>query len=171
MIGRTMDEIKNHFTRTVETGTFTIANGVLQCSGEYVKGQYVRLIGPVLSPGVYRVHCVGDGALTLAGLPDGADETFSGAVYGLAPPPDFLELVREIEEFSRTAQNAASTVTSVTLPSGYHETRAVGRSGGAITWKEQYGPQLAQYRRAYDNPQAEIKANARRAAPYVGGVS
>lgn len=64
-----MNSVSNYFLMRdsrrqiiADRGDFTIASGVIRpLSEKYVVGQYIRIVGSVLSDGVYQIEAVGDG--------------------------------------------------------------------------------------------------------------
>ena len=134
--------LRNWFTKTVYTGDFVIEDGELKTeySGGNVNladGQHFRVIGSALNDGVYQWP-----ATVLQ------DESFSGAVWGLAIPPDILALAEEIEEWqSKYAGAASSPYQSESYSRGsYSRTRAsAGQS--AVSWKTAFADRLAPWRK------------------------
>ena len=94
-------EIRNYFETQKRFGTFTISGGSISPSNFLQSGQYYRIVGSVFNDGVHR-HPAHD--LT--------DETFDGAVWAMAVPPAFIELLQKIQEFEAAAANAPTAYTS-----------------------------------------------------------
>lgn len=136
-----MGECRNHFIRTTRTGDFTITGGVLTgAEGWLLPGQYYWVRGSVFSDGVHRY---GDADDTLT------DETFSGRVDALAPPPDFLSLAAEIADWQGKYGDAAASPFSSENFGGYGYTKASGvtQDGGVGGWEAAYSAKLARYRK------------------------
>ena len=136
-----MAECRNHFIRTTHTGDFTISGGALTGAESWLlPGQYYRVMGSVFSDGVHRYGDESD-ALT--------DETFSGRVDALAPPPDFLALSAEIGGWIEKYGEAAASPYSSESFGGYSYTKASGvtQDGGAGGWLAHFSARLARYRK------------------------
>jgi hypothetical protein len=117
---------------------FTISNGVLSpLSSSLIAGQYIRIVGSLLNDGIYL-------------LPDDfsvselADETFTGAVFGLDISKDLVTLSTEI-----TAYVAANPATGYVSESfgGWSGSRATGASGAPLSWETVYGARLNRWRK------------------------
>ena len=93
MVSKIMKYCNNYFAvpGAQKTGTFTITEGALTLPF-VTKGQFFRVVGSLFNDGVYKYS----DALELV------DETFTGTIYPLAPPPDFLDLCRMIAEYQAT---------------------------------------------------------------------
>ena len=142
-------ECKNYHTKTVERGKFTIAGGVVAVMNTYLVGQYVRIVGSVLNDGVYKVVGFENGNLTLDGV---QNEVFTGAVCGLAVPPDFLELVGDIDRFitAERADKNAGRVTSESFAGYSYTLGSTGQDGTPISWKEAFASPLNDYRYTFE---------------------
>ena len=117
---------------------FTISDGVLSpLSSSLIAGQYIRIVGSLLNDGIYLLP----DDFTIAEL---KDETFTGAVFGLAIPKDLVTLSTEI-----TAYVAANPATGYTSESfgGWSGSRATGASGAPLSWKTVYGARLNRWRK------------------------
>lgn len=142
MLTELLQYLRNWFKRTEYSGNFTIENGQLKTEysgGEIsiANGQCFRVLGSALNDGVYQYP-----ATVLR------DETFSGAVWGLAIPPAVLTLAEEIEEWqSKYAGAASSPYQSESYSRGsYSRTRAsAGQS--AVSWKTAFADRLAPWRK------------------------
>lgn len=83
-------ECKNWFEIEKHFGTFSVEGGTIAL--DFLdEGQYFRIIGSKFNDGVYQYHseCL-------------KDEQFDGAIWALAIPRAFLELVDKITEFEET---------------------------------------------------------------------
>lgn len=56
MLYSVMQECKNYFTVSCESGRFSIVDGAMKLKRSYKVGQYLRIKGSVLNDGVYRVE-------------------------------------------------------------------------------------------------------------------
>lgn len=133
-----MRETNNFFERGCEENTFTIANGQLTLTTDYLKGMYIGIKDSFFNDGVY---IVGDNS-TVNNL---QDEVFTGIIYKLAPPKDFILLSAEIDEY--IAKTPVSDVTSESF-GNYSYSKAQGNKGN-ITWQELYASRLNAYRKMF----------------------
>lgn len=128
----------NFFERGYLDGTFSIAGNVLSPT---VNSGYVYLSGTKHSDGAYRLGSSGQ-LLTDEIL---EDETFTGRVWALNPPPAFLALCEEIKMFDE--KNPAGSLQSESF-GAYSYSRGSGTSG-ATTWQEAFSGRLACFRRMF----------------------
>lgn len=135
-----MRETNNFFERGCEANAFTITNGQLTLSEDYLKGMYIGIKGSFFNDGIY---IVGDG-LIVTGL---QDEIFNGLIYKLAPPKDFILLSTEIDEY--IVKTPISDVTSESF-GNYSYSKTQGNKGN-ITWQELYASRLNSYRKMFTN--------------------
>ena len=128
-----MRQINNHFVRGYLEATFAVEGGHITPAPA---APFVCIKGSAGLDGVWE--CKG-GRLIGAD----ASETFTGRVWLLYPPADFLALCEEIARYAATAP--AGAVTSERFGE-YSVTRA---TGAASTWQHAYAAALAPYRRMY----------------------
>lgn len=126
MLTEVMDEILNHFARNkqtgrlhgAETGDFILSNGKIAVNSTYLVGQYIAIAGSVLNNGVYRVEEFSDGVITIKES-DVNDkiwgEEFTGTIYSLRVPEDFVQLVDKIKKFTETSAGQASNIVSASF--------------------------------------------------------
>lgn len=112
-------DLKNYFVNDVDKdlhfGQFTIANNIITL--DFLDtNQYFRIVGSKFNDGVYKY----DNKLTLV------DETFSGAVWAMSVPPDFIAAVTEAETYL-TAHPLGMEFQSESF-GGYSYTRAQSNS-------------------------------------------
>lgn len=140
MLYEVMSELNNYFDVERLYGTFTISDGDLQ-GVDVQNQQYYRIIGSVFNDGVYR-HPT---SLT--------DETFSGAVWLLAVPHDFIQLCDDIQAWSEknlTADSQAmSPYTSESFGGySYSKSGANASAGGAgASWQNAFAARLNIWRK------------------------
>lgn len=91
-VGDVCGEIRNWFVvaNGCRIGDFSIKNGEIELPSA-ARGQYFRIIGSVFNDGVYRYPAQ-----------DLTDEKFRGAVWLMAPPKEFLQIVDEIDGYAQT---------------------------------------------------------------------
>lgn len=135
--------LRNWFVRDKFFGDFVIANGQLTRSDgsalPLLSGQFFRVIGSIFSDGVHKT----DDVLT--------DEEFSGAVWSMAVPPDFLSLVNDIEGWvTDNAQAIASPYASESF-AGYSyslKSGSIASDGtGGLSWQSQFAARLNPWRK------------------------
>lgn len=133
-VAAVMRQCRNYFESGYIDDTFRIAgNALLDVPG----ARWVYISGSALHDGVWELA---DGYLTgrdVAGLDD---EEFTGRVWLLSPPPEFLELCQTIRAYE--AKNPVGAITSERFGE-YSYTR------DASGWQYVFGGQLAPYRRMY----------------------
>ena len=98
-------------------------------------GQYFRIVGSVFNDGVNQYLST-----------DLIDEVFEGAIWTMAVPPDFIDLVTEIENWQKQYGEAASGPYS----SEYAYTKATSSGGdgdSSVTWKSSFAGRLNKWRR------------------------
>lgn len=138
-VAAVMRHIRNYFDRGYRYGDFTIIGGALTPAPD---SAYVYIAGSVLHDGVWALS--GD---MLQGVPDGLrDESFSGRVYELHPPDDFLRLCEEISEYDD--KNPVGALQSESF-GDYSYTRAYASQKAPNGWQGAYYDRLAPYRRMY----------------------
>ena len=134
------DGTKNRFF-----GTFIIEDGAIDLSSINIKsGQYFRIVGSIFNDGVYQYPVIG---LT--------DETFDGAVWAMAVPPEVIALAAEIQDWSKKYQSvdspAMSPYSSESFGGYSYQKGATTSSSGASslsgTWQSVYGARLNKWRK------------------------
>ena len=133
-----MRHVRNHFIRDAVEGDFAQADGMLTPANTFEAGMWIAVTGEDAPCGVYRLD-------EKAGIPGMEDTIFSGTVYRLAPPADFLRLCGDISCWA--AANPDPSMESEKL-GAYNVSRK------ALTWQEAFAPALQPYRRMFE----EVKA-------------
>ena len=128
-------EVRNYFETDKRFGDFTISGGTFAPSDFIQDGQYFRIVGSTFNDGVYRCPATG---LT--------DETFTGAVWAMSLPPDFIALSAEIEEYNKSDAGKASPYTSESF-GGYSYTKATDSNGAPIGWQKAFASRINQWRK------------------------
>lgn len=131
MIGQMCAFYNNYFDRDGNCnslpkyyGSITISGGQLVGFGDKLRnGQYFRIVGSLFNDGVYKFPATG---LT--------DETFEdGAVWAMAVPRDFLDFVKQVEDW-QTKYNGADSNTHSPFNSesfgGYSYSKSTGGTSG-----------------------------------------
>lgn len=136
-VAAVMRHIRNYFDRGYRYGDFSIIGGALTPAPD---SAYVYIAGSVLHDGVWEMS-----GNMLLDAPDGLrDESFSGRVYELHPPGDFLALCREISEYDD--KNPVGAMQSESF-GDYSYTRAYATQKAAQGWQGAYFERLSPYRR------------------------
>lgn len=135
MLGHVLAYLRNYFPDRKWFGTYVIENGTVELP-EIKDGQYFRIIGSVFNDGVYKYPA---GGLT--------GEVFTGAVWALAIPKDFLDLVAEIEEWQKeNGEKAAAPFQSESF-GGYTYTLKSGADGFGASWQNAFASRLNIWRK------------------------
>lgn len=140
-IAAVMQEVHNFFERGSISGSISISGGVVSPD---INAPYVYIKGSSYHDGFWEIagtSLVGDSS---------PDETFTGCVWLLYPPRDFLALCQQVAEFE--AKTPAGAVKSESLE-GYSVTFANGKNG-LLTWQEAYAFRLRPYRRMFSEVRA-----------------
>lgn len=142
--------LRNWFDRKQPhfVGDITIENGALLQTYGLKVGQYFRIVGSTLNDGVYQYPIT-----TLT------DETFDGAIWGMALPNIFIELLNDIEAWknkfnsldTRDGQQTMSPFNSESF-GGYSYSKSSGGTGDTSkdksgTWQGVFGARLAPWRK------------------------
>lgn len=134
MLSQILRHINNYFVSKIIKGDYKIAGGTIAIPNA-LAGQYVRIVGSVLNDGVYLYP--------LTGL---TDEEFSGEVWILEIPKDFLDVVKEITDFQASDMSKASPYTSESF-GGYSYSKGTNAAGVAAGWQEVFRSKLNDYRK------------------------
>ena len=142
MLIEVLQYLRNWFKKTEYSGDFTIENGRLKTEysgGEIsiANGQYFRVHGSALNDGVYQYPATGL-----------HDETFSGAVWGLAIPPALIDIADEITEWQdKYAEAVASPYQSESYSRGSYSRAKASAGQSAVSWKTTFADRLAPWRK------------------------
>lgn len=132
-----MRQCRNFFETGWADGTFDISGNALP---EFEDG-FIYISGSRYHDGVWYVS---GGYLTgrdVGGIPD---ESFTGRVWVLSPPLDFLDTVKAIQEYDE--KNPVGAYQSESF-GGYSYTRGGNGNGGG--WRETFADALTPYRRMF----------------------
>lgn len=147
-------DIRNYFPplnkRTdksyIHNGEFTISGKTIVPLDFIQEGQFFRIVGSAKNDGVWLN--------TVQGLSQLADETFTGSVWEMSVPRDFIQLCDDIEAWRSAYEGAESANMSPYASesfAGYSYSK--GGSGGsagssvAVSWQTQFASRLNTYRR------------------------
>lgn len=149
MLSEICAELRNYFLRDyyspdkyIHSGVYVIADGQIQSLPFLKPGQYYRIVGSTFNDGVWKY---GDTETALV------DEEFTGTIWEMFVPPDFLDLVKDIEDWNANNAQALDSPYQSESFGGYSYTLKSGASGGetdgAFGWQSQFAGRLQKYRR------------------------
>lgn len=133
-----MRHVRNHFIRDRRIATWTHTSGTLVPSAYFKPGMWIAIVGEEEFCGVYQLDEQG-------GIPNLGDVTWTGDIYRLNPPADFIRLCGDISCWA--AANPDPLVQSEKLGE-YSVTRK------ACNWETAFAAALAPYKRMF----TEVKA-------------
>lgn len=147
MLTQVCHELKNWFDKARFFGKFVIENGSIISRNDGTmglqNGQYFRIIGSIFNDGVYQYPTT-----------DLTDEEFDGAVWCLAIPQDFLNLVADIDawqaKYGGIDSEAMSPFTSESFGGYSYSKSGGGASDGttnAGTWQSVFSSKLNKWRK------------------------
>lgn len=112
-------ELNNWFDLKRYFGTFTIENGELHDDVGLLQNQYYRIVGSVFNDGVHK-H------------PDTelSDETFDGAIWAMAIPPEVIALLDQMAEWEAKYGDVVNSPYSSESFGGYSYTKGSGSASG-----------------------------------------
>lgn len=135
MLERLLFHLKNWFVHETFAGQFHIENGDIAIPN-LKNGQYFRIIGSVFNDGLHKAGCCSL-----------QDETFTGSVWTLAVPFAVTDLAERIESWEHdNAKVNASPYQSESF-GGYSYSKATGKNGEPITWKDAFRAELNTWRK------------------------
>lgn len=141
MLTELCQELRNWFVRKKHIGSFSIENGNITADF-LADGQYFRVIGSIFNDGVHKYP-----ANNLI------DETFEGAVWALAIPPEVVALSAEIDTWNNKyagADSAAMSPFQSESWGGYSYAKGSANgnnSVGGSDWATVFGSRLNKWRK------------------------
>lgn len=136
-----MRHVRNHFVQSAVTGDWAQQGGVLTPADSLAPGMWIAVTGQL--PGCAGTSSAPCGVYQLdenGGVPDLDDATWTGTVYLLSPPADFLRLCGDIACWAEANPDPAVTAEKL---GEYTVSRR------AVSWQEAFAPALAPYRRMF----------------------
>lgn len=130
-IAAVMRHVRNYFERGCVEGEFAVSGGVLTPAPN---APFFAVEGSMCHDGVYRP----------GEMKEAPQEKFTGKVWLLCPPDDFLQLCEEISAFDDA--NPASAMQSESFGE-YSYTR--GGDSSKQTWAAVFASKLNSYRRMF----------------------
>lgn len=134
-----MRETRNFFPAAAMDASWTLHNGALTPADGLHPGDWMAVTGSLFNNGVFQLN--GDCA-----IPSAVDESWTGVVWLLAPPADFLALAVEIDAWVRQQGNAVAVKESF---GAYSRELATDSDGKPITWQAYFARQLQPWQRMY----------------------
>lgn len=135
-------EVHNWFDLKRSFGKFVIKDGKLVID-DMLEGQYFRIIGSVFNDGVYQYP--------VDGL---SDETFDGAIWYMAVPPQVLSLITEMNDWASNNASILDSPYSSESFGGYSYTKSSGSNAnggdGTITVFSHFSDKLKRWRKVRD---------------------
>lgn len=135
--------LRNWFDRKRIFGSFIVSGGRLYFADgsalPLLTDQYFRICGSVFNDGVHQYPAT-----------DLKDESFDGAVWAMACPPDFLALAVEIKDWCSANAEAIATPYQSESFAGYsYSMKSGGNASGddGIGWQTQFAARLAPWRK------------------------
>lgn len=148
MLTEVCHEVNNYFRREFVSGTFSVAAGNITNlpEGFLQEEQYFLIEGSIFNQGVFLFHAAGSGLKN--------EQDFSGAIWALGIPQEFLELVAEIDKwvtkYGGTDSAALSPFSSESFGGYSYSKGASGSSDGSAdgaNWKTVFASRLEKWRR------------------------
>ena len=142
MLTELCQELNNWFEREKRSGSFRIANGMLEADF-LLPGQYFRVMGSLFNDGV---HQYGNDFLN--------DEDFTGSVWSLAIPVAVIKLSEDIDAWRAKYEAPDSSAMSPYMSEsfgGYSYSKGSAISGtgtgGATSWRTSFASRLNAWRK------------------------
>ena len=151
MLTQVCEYLNNYFVMSSQTGDFTIAGGSIVGADFLKEGQRFLISGSVLNDGIYTWRAAGirnDDDTAGAGL---SGETFTGAICGLAVPPQLLSLTAEITTWVGKYGDVINSPYQSESFGGYSYTRASAEKSaggsGAAGWQDVFASRLKRWKK------------------------
>ena len=131
------DRLFGHFS--IVGSTLTYEDGAV---ADYLQdGQYYRLVGSVFNDGVHVFSTSNPKEFQ-------RDEEFTGAIWAMAIPPEFIALNAEIDAWVEKNADVLNSPFQSESFGGYSYTKASGGStSGGITWQSAFAARLNKWRK------------------------
>lgn len=137
-VAAVMRHVRNFFERGWIDGPLTISGGVLPVPAD---APYIAITGSAYNDGVHRMASPVEAEKPLT------DESFSGRVWLLYPPADFLELCGDASAFDE--KNPVGALKSESFGEYSYTRASAGGSGGMPTWQSALALRLQDYKRMF----------------------
>ena len=126
-----MRHCNNFFVKAWMDGEFTVTDGQLTDEAVLSSARFYAIEGSRFCDGVYG-----------EGIPNDGNETFTGRVWLLNPPSDFLMLCKKASEYDEAVPANAPVSESF---GAYSYSRPTGSNGAPVSWKDALKSELARY--------------------------
>ena len=133
-----MREIRNCFPVAALDGPWEISGGVLSPADRLPDSGWIALEGFGELDGVHLLEA----GRTLSGAPDGR---WTGRVWLLSPPEDFLKLCRQIADWAQKQPDPSVQSESF----GAYSRTSLTVSGRPLGWQDVFATALRPYRRMF----------------------
>ena len=131
--------LRNWFVRSDgdrHVGTFEITGGFVDLPW-LADGQYFRVIGSVFNDGVWQYP-----------TSELVDETFDGAVWAMAVPPDVVRLAADIDAWETKYADAVQSPYKSESFGGYTYTKSdTDAAEGGLSWEKVFKSRLNRWRK------------------------
>ncbi len=136
-----MREVGNTFPSHALEGEWRLRDGCLTPCELLLEGDWIAIACGARADGIHRVGPGGQ-------LDDGGlrDETFTGEIWLLSPPPGFLALCGEIADWAE--RNSLDPVAGERF-GAFSQQRVLGRNGLPPDWPAMFRLRLTPYRRMF----------------------
>lgn len=134
-----MRETRNFFPAAFWDGSWMLQDGVLSPSQPLHPGDWVAITGSFHNNGIFRL---GEGC-TIQGA---ANESWTGRLWLLAPPADFLTLAADIAAWGIRQGDQLTVRESF---GAYSRELSTDEHGLPLTWQTRFARQLLPYRRMF----------------------
>lgn len=118
-------EVNNYFDSERLYGTYTIRDGAFTQGLPLLEGQYFAVFDSVFNDGV---HKFGDTDLT--------DETFTGSIWALKIPKEFVALCKDITDWETANAAALNSPYNSESFGGYSYSKASGNNGKSLSYAD-----------------------------------
>ena len=139
-VGTVMRHCRNYFEKGYIDGTFRITGNALSADTEGAR--FVYISGSMMHDGVWEIS---NGYLVGRDVSGLDNEEFDGRVWLLAPPVDFLETVRAMQEYEQ--KNPLSAVIRESFGGYSKETASI--NGVPLSAENAFSAQLTPYRKMF----------------------
>lgn len=129
-------ETRNFFEVDIQCGSFSIISGGIALPDFISENQYFRIVGSKFNDGVYKNNPGELGKL----IP----EDFKGAIWGMAVPPDVIDLVNRISEWEQKYFAILNSPYTSESFDGYSYSKSADKK---TSWKSQFASEINSYRR------------------------
>lgn len=138
--------LNNYFDQNRIFGEFTVADSQITYDGGVMadflqEGQYFRIVGSVFNDGIYQYS---------SSIPIDSfhDETFTGAIWAMAIPPDLIALSTKIDKWIADYGEVVSNPYQSESFGGYSYSKASGgNNGGGGSWQNAFASDLSKWRK------------------------